>query len=210
MTNPLTTPSGVNRTVPIPRNPDGSPMTKAQASAARAKEQARQDRLRSTPSDPILQGQEAVDFVNAAFDESEKAFDEQQAADFLNSAPGPRQLSPEEAEQRLAAAEAATDAQIVSATPQDLGIPQDAEGNDILTTEDYDRIAAAGKLLPDVGEHVDGEGQVVTTLPKPENPRQPAKKTPAQKRAETIAAKKAAEEAAIAAQAAANTEGDQA
>lgn len=226
MTNPLTTPSGVDRTVPIPRSADGSPLPRATASAIRAKEQARQDRLRSAPSDPVITGREAVDFTNAAFDKSTADYD---------AKVGP--LSPEEAERRLRAVEDAEDfdeskaeeflssgsedpenqgwvqhepAPLTEPTPTDaqvIGVQRG--GAPVTATPAFPDDPALQKLVEDsdgasggfqyqdssVSAKISVSGQPVsdklvsvnTDDPEPKDTR-----TPAQKRADTIAAKKAA------------------
>lgn len=240
MTNPLTTPSGVEQSIPIPRNADGSPMTKAQARIIRARTiqkqvlagqhgavaEATSDEARQRPEDHTSYLPSGV---------TSEGHEEPKLAEGLPYDAGPRMLSPEEVEQRLAAAEAdpenypkdfdpskvrksdvheegpanafpkatTTVPERLKQTDESLPVqldPQDEFEAELEKQNRDEHAARGGVTLPVETEAQREEREFEEELAKeeaavkPENPRQPPKKTPAQKRADTIAAKKAAAE----------------
>lgn len=192
MTNPLTTPSGVEQSIPIPRNADGSPMSKAQARIIRARQVQKQILAGQSGAQAELESDEATystNDVSTKVSVAEVPTDYKPAGVTADGREGPKlagagELSLEEAERRLAEVDAAHEAELAekpvegaTGTPISVPVPTHA------------------------GEYVNGEGELAETpaepqeaaeTVKPANPRQPEKKTPAQKRAETLAAKKAA------------------
>lgn len=176
MSRPLQTPSGMSASVPIPRSPDGSPIPQRRASSERAKLKA------SEPEPYTFSEAEAAEFLEK-HPEIANA-DLSQAVEVEVQTPrGPEApwVNLDEAEQIKSDMAAA--AQVDFSRKHEPGVYTPTDNQVISGTTD-------GTPLVDV-LHGDGTAEKIIAEQKAEE----QELTPAQKRAATIAAKKAAKEA---------------